>query len=42
MSPKEERRPINIAHPPGMNPYRPDNKPHQPVFDLDLDLNPDL
>lgn len=26
-----------------VNPYRPmDNRPPQPMFDLDLDLNPDL
>jgi len=31
-------------HMPGANPYRFDNRAHQPtqIFDLDLDLNPDL
>jgi hypothetical protein len=28
--------------PPGPNVYRQDNRPQQQIFDLDLDLNPDL
>ena len=30
------------APPAGPNIYRQDNRPHQQIFDLDLDLNPDL
>jgi len=30
------------APPAGPNIYRQDNRPQQPIFDLDLDLNPDL
>ena len=29
-------------HMAGVNPYRPEHRPPQQVFDLDLDLNPDL
>lgn len=34
--------PVHPRERPGVNPYRHDTRPQQAVFDLDLDLNPDL
>jgi len=39
VSPKPDEPPQHVF---GANPYRMDHRPHQDVFDLDLDLNPDL
>ena len=39
VSPKSDEQP---QHAFGANPYRMDHRPHQDLFDLDLDLNPDL
>jgi len=39
VSPKSDDQP---QHTFGANPYRMDHRPQQDIFDLDLDLNPDL
>ena len=39
VSPKSDEQP---QHGFGANPYRMDHRPQQDIFDLDLDLNPDL
>ena len=39
VSPKSDGHPQHVF---GANPYRMDHRPHQDIFDLDLDLNPDL
>ena len=39
VSPKSDGQPQRVF---GANPYRMDHRPHQDLFDLELDLNPDL
>ncbi|OJA21565.1 hypothetical protein AZE42_03248 [Rhizopogon vesiculosus] len=41
-APEPSPLPVRPRERPGVNPYRHDTRPQQAVFDLDLDLNPDL